>query len=111
VAQLALRRLRAAQARAEGRPVPRACPSRKDAVRATHRQLRITHRIAISALRLHATLSSRLLGRRVRVPAARLTLSRVGATPATARQIRSAERIAQLALRRATALEKTLRRR
>jgi hypothetical protein len=111
VAQLALRRLRAIDARSRGLPAPRACASGRDSVRATYRQLRITHRIALSALRLHADLSARLLGRRVRVPAATLTLVGPGRTPATARQVLRAERIAQSALRRANALAKAERRR
>jgi hypothetical protein len=111
VAQLALRRLRAIEARAEGRPVPRACPSSKGAVQATHRQLRITHRISVVALRLHARLSGELLGRRVRVPAATLRLTGRSNTPASRREVQRAERIAQAALRRANALSAALRRR
>ena len=64
MAQLALRELRRIEARADGRRPPRTCPGAQDAVQATYRQLRITYRIAVSALRLHAALSARLLGRR-----------------------------------------------
>jgi quinoprotein glucose dehydrogenase len=109
VAQLALRQLRRIEARADGRPPPRACPGRQQAVQATYRQLRITFRIAVSALRLHAGLSNRLLGRQVTAPAPRLTLVGSSRTPATPRQVRRAERIAQAALRRATALARDLR--
>ena len=109
VAQLALRRLRAVEARAEGRPVPRACPRAADPVQATLRQLLITHRIATSALRLHSELTGRLLGRRIAAPAARLRLTGPGRTPATPKQVHSTERIAQLALRRASALAKAVR--
>ncbi|HTI34590.1 MAG TPA: PQQ-dependent sugar dehydrogenase [Miltoncostaea sp.] len=111
VAQLALRRLRAIDARTSGLPAPRACAGGRDSVRATYRQLRITRRIALSALRLHADLSSRLLGKQVRVPAATLTLIGSGRTPATPRQVLRAERIAQSALRRANALGRAVRRR
>ncbi len=110
VAQLALRQLRRVQARADGTPAPRFCPGRRDTVQATYRQLRITYRIATSALRLHAGLSTRLLGRTVVAPSARLTLVGSSRTPATARQVKRAERIAQAALRRANALSKAVRR-
>jgi hypothetical protein len=109
VAQLALRQLRRIEARADGRPAPRACPGRQDAVKPTYRQLRITYRIAVSALRLHAGLTNRLLGRPVAAPAPRLTLVGSSRTPATPRQVRRAERIAQAALRRATGLARALR--
>jgi quinoprotein glucose dehydrogenase len=111
VAQLALRELRRIEARADGRRPPRVCPGTRGAVQATHRQLRITTRISVAALRLHAALSTRLLGRRVAVPAARLKLAGGSRTPATARQVHRAERIAQAALRRANALAKAVRRR
>jgi hypothetical protein len=109
VAQLALRKLRRIEARAEGRQPPRVCVGRRDEVQATYRQLRITHRISVAGLRLHASLSTRLLGRRVAVPAARLTLVGSSRTPATARQVQRTERIAQASLRRANALAKALR--
>ena len=109
VAQLALRKLRAVEARAEGRRAPRACPGASDPVKATYRQLLITRRIATSALRLHSELASRLLGRRIAVPAARLRLVGPGRTPASPKQVHSAEAIAQLALRRASALAKAVR--
>jgi len=109
VAQLALRQLRRIEARAEGRRPPRVCVGTRDAVQATYRQLRITHRISVAGLRLHAALSTRLLGRRVAEPAARLTLVGGSRTPATARQVQRTERIAQAALRRAGALAKALR--
>ena len=109
VAQLALRRLRAIEARAEGRPVQRACPSAADPVKPTLRQLRITHRIATAALRLHAKLAAQLLGRRTASLTVPFRLSGTGRTPATARQVRAAERIAQAALRRASALAKAVR--
>ena len=109
VAQLALRQLRRIEARADGSPLPRACPGRQGTVKATYRQLRITYRIAVSALRLHAGLSNRLLGRPVTAPAPRLTLVGGSRTPATPRQVRRAERIAQAALRRADALARAVR--
>jgi quinoprotein glucose dehydrogenase len=111
VAQLALRELRRIEARADGRRPPRTCPGAQDAVQATYRQLRITYRISVSALKLHAALSARLLGRHVAVPAPRLTLAGSSRTPATPRQVQRTERIAQAALRRATALAKAVRRR
>jgi quinoprotein glucose dehydrogenase len=111
VAQLALRRLHRIQAHADGRRPSRACPGARGTVQATYRQLRITTRISVAALKLHAALSTRLLGRRVAVPAARLRLVGSSRTPATARQVHRAERIAQAALRRANALGKAVRRR
>ncbi len=111
VAQLALRQLRRIEARADGRRPPRVCAGTQDAVQATYRQLRITFRISVSALKLHAALSSRLLGRQVAVPAAQLALVGSSRTPATPRQVQRAERIAQAALRRATSLAKALHRR
>lgn len=109
VAQMALRELRRVEARADGRRPPRVCPGTRDAVQATYRQLRITFRISVSALKLHAALSSRLLGRQVAVPSPRLTLVGSSRTPATPRQVQRAQRIAQAALRRANALAKAVR--
>lgn len=108
VAQLALRKLRRIEARADGRTPPRACPARASTVQATYRQLRITRRISVSALRLHAALSSRLLGRAVAVPSTRLELVGGGRTPATPRQVQRTARVAQLALRRANALARAV---
>ncbi|MGE0029402.1 MAG: sorbosone dehydrogenase family protein [Thermoleophilia bacterium] len=110
VARLALRQLRRIEAHAEGRAAPRACGSRARAVRATYRQLRITVRISAAALRLHAELSSQLLGHRIGRPTPRLTLVGKGRTPVTNRQVQRAERIAQAALRRANALARAVRR-
>jgi hypothetical protein len=102
MAQVALRRLRAAEARMAARPAPRArCPRATVTVRATPRQLLITQRISQAALRLHATLSARLAGRRP----PRATGRRVTAPIRfSARQAAINHRIARAALRRATAL-------
>jgi hypothetical protein len=111
VARLALSRLRAIQARLDGRRPPRACPHPARIIRPTLRQLVITRRIAVSALRLHGALAARLAGRRPPrpLPAPRLPAGASSRTPAIPRQVRDAERVAAAALRRAEALARAAR--
>ncbi len=105
VAQLALRRMRILDARVAGRPAPRLCPTpRARSLRATARQVVITQRIALSALRLHATVSRRVTGRRPALPPA-LRLGRGPSNrPATAAQVIALQRPTETALKRANTL-------
>ena len=102
IAQAALLRLRAIEARAEGLPEP--ARSRSGAprrVRVSARQLLITQRIAQAALRLHASIEARLEGRTPPPAAAGRRPVRV---KLSVRQLRINQRIAQAAVRRANAL-------
>ena len=112
VAQLALRRMRVLDARVAGRPAPRLCPTpRARSLRATARQVVITQRIALSALRLHATVATRVTGRRPPVPRA-LRLGRGPSNrPATTTQVIALQRLTETALKRTNALTKRVGRR
>ncbi len=103
IAQAALLRLRAIEARAEGLPAP--ARSRSGAprrVRVSARQLLITQRIAQAALRLHASIEARLEGRPP--PPAAAPARRPVRVKVSVRQVRINQRIAQAAVRRANEL-------
>lgn len=102
IAQAALRRVRALEARLAGRPVPRRLQGRAGVVRLTRAQLVVNQRISQAALRRVAVLEARLAGRR---PPARRPRSERGRIALTARQLLIDQRIAQAALRRVDALE------
>ena len=109
VAQLALRRIRALEARAAGHPAPRGrCARTSREVRFSARQLLITQRITQTVLHRHAVLSARLAGRTApKPPTRRLTIRQIVAGP---RQLAINERIAVVALKRVRALEKRVTR-
>jgi hypothetical protein len=104
IAQAALRRVRALEARLAGRPVPRRPRPARGTVRLTRAQLAVNQRIAQAALRRIARLEARIEGRRP----PRRAEGRHGRIALTAGQLLIDQRIAQAALRRVTALEEAL---
>jgi len=106
IAQAAIRRVAALEARLAGRPAPRAAARpRRARVALSLAQLRINHRIALTALRRVTALAARIEGTPVPAPAARAGASRVRFT---ADQLRATQRISQDALRRLAELEEAL---
>jgi hypothetical protein len=105
IAQAALRRVRALEARVAGRRVPRRPRGAADRVRLTRGQLIVNQRISQAALRRVAALEARLEGRR---PPARAPQAAPSRIRLTAGQLLIDQRIAQAALRRVAALEEGL---
>ncbi|MDX6556881.1 MAG: hypothetical protein QOD86_3076 [Miltoncostaeaceae bacterium] len=104
IAQAALRRARALEARLAGRPVPRRPRSERGTVRLTRAQLAVNQRISQTALRRIARLEARIEGR---TPPRRPEAGQ-GRIALTAGQLLIDQRIAQAALRRIAALEEAL---
>jgi hypothetical protein len=103
IAQAALRRLRAVEAKLDGRPAPAAAARRRgDTVTLTARQLLINQRIGQAGVRLADALEARVAGRAVPAVSGR---RKGGTVRLTVGQLVINQKIAQAAVRRANALQ------